>query len=314
MSSDQVGQPVHISISGTEHANVRPVGDPLFFTCPDCYHYTCFHCRQPHHPPLTCSEQEAFVQAQARPVDQASFDFIRNTSVQCPGCRAWVHKYQDCPHMTCSVCKTEFCYRCGMDYPRLGQDPGTHGTFCSGLGPGHTPYATNSSTSPVRAFGNRGSIPGQLARRIPPPVAVLLPGPVGSVFQHERIPVQRPHYQVTSRQPLRRPPRVRQEPPRSVGEACQRLWTHIQQADILGNVREEESTSPQRPRRPRPRVGDIYRHMRTANILGNSPDGAVRGAQGVPQTVQRILNHALNADILGNVPHTTALSCRDYFH
>jgi hypothetical protein len=264
------------------------VAAPLFFTCADCNHDTCFICHKAHHPPRTCADQEAFVLAHARPVDQASFNLIRNTSVQCPGCKAWVHKYQDCNHMTCTVCKTEFCYRCGMAYGISGEDIGIHAALCVGLGPGHTPYVLPSSTGPIPPSRNHGPVPNQQAR----PMATY----VAPVIQRAQTPVQRtqPHGNYRPRVPRAA------EPPRSVGEACQRVWTHIQRADILGHVREEGPVVT-RPVQNRPLMRDMYRHMRSANILGNSPDGSVKAAPGEPQKVRRMWKHVLNADILGNV-------------
>ena len=264
------------------------VAAPLFFTCADCNHDTCFNCKKAHHPPRTCADQEALALAHARPIDQASFNLIRNTSVQCPGCKAWVHKYRDCNHMTCTICRTEFCYRCGMAFGILGQDIGTHGLLCVGLGPGHTPHVLPSSTGPIPPSRNHGPVPTQRARHIPTSVA--------PVFQRAQTPVQRTHSQGNYRP---RVPRAA-EPPRSVGEACQRVWTHIQRADILGHVRQEIPVVT-RPVQNRPLVRDMCRHMRSANILGNSPDGLVKAARGEPQKVRRIWKHVLNADILGNV-------------
>ncbi|KAI8616139.1 hypothetical protein BC830DRAFT_1063687 [Chytriomyces sp. MP71] len=34
----------------------------------------------------------------------------------CPGCGAGVERTQDCGHMTCAICRTEFCYQCGAGW------------------------------------------------------------------------------------------------------------------------------------------------------------------------------------------------------
>jgi len=39
---------------------------------------------------------------------------------QCPGCATWVERTSGCPHMTCTNCRTEFCYLCGELYRATG--------------------------------------------------------------------------------------------------------------------------------------------------------------------------------------------------
>jgi len=40
----------------------------------------------------------------------------RNRVVFCSVCRSKISKTTGCDHMTCSVCKYEFCWRCGSNY------------------------------------------------------------------------------------------------------------------------------------------------------------------------------------------------------
>ena len=49
--------------------------------------------------------------------DEASEQAIRNSSLECPGCRSPVQKSSGCNHMTCR-CGVEFCYHCGSEYQR----------------------------------------------------------------------------------------------------------------------------------------------------------------------------------------------------
>jgi hypothetical protein len=51
------------------------------------------------------------------PPDQASAEFIEQTTKRCRGCNQAVHKYDGCNHITCR-CRIEFCYICGEVYER----------------------------------------------------------------------------------------------------------------------------------------------------------------------------------------------------
>jgi E3 ubiquitin-protein ligase RNF14 len=45
--------------------------------------------------------------------EQASLDFIRKNTSECPTCLTGVQKSSGCNHMTCTSCRTHFCYLCG---------------------------------------------------------------------------------------------------------------------------------------------------------------------------------------------------------
>ena len=46
--------------------------------------------------------------------DQASYDYIRKNTSQCPVCYASVQKSAGCNHMSCFQCMSHFCYLCSM--------------------------------------------------------------------------------------------------------------------------------------------------------------------------------------------------------
>jgi E3 ubiquitin-protein ligase RNF14 len=45
--------------------------------------------------------------------EQASFDYIRLNTSQCPSCYGPSQKSMGCNHMTCFQCRTHYCYLCG---------------------------------------------------------------------------------------------------------------------------------------------------------------------------------------------------------
>ncbi|KAJ3233526.1 hypothetical protein HDU78_006381 [Chytriomyces hyalinus] len=50
-------------------------------------------------------------------LDPAFRDMVKQNGWQlCPKCGAGIEKTQDCGHMTCIICRFEFCYRCGADW------------------------------------------------------------------------------------------------------------------------------------------------------------------------------------------------------
>lgn len=48
--------------------------------------------------------------------DAASEALIKQTTMPCLRCGAHIHRTDGCNHMTCSICKHEFCYVCGRDW------------------------------------------------------------------------------------------------------------------------------------------------------------------------------------------------------
>lgn len=75
-------------------------------------------------------------------LDEATNAFVQETSKPCPNpnCNVHIHKTEGCNHMTCSRCRTEFCWICGDELPR--DDRGHYSTALhfspSGFGIGRT--------------------------------------------------------------------------------------------------------------------------------------------------------------------------------
>ncbi|KAI5992155.1 hypothetical protein EDD15DRAFT_2168501 [Pisolithus albus] len=64
--------------------------------------------------------------------DEENRKWLESSTTECPGCALRVEKSMGCNHMTCSKCKTHFCYRCGNRIS--AKDPYQHfstpGTSC----------------------------------------------------------------------------------------------------------------------------------------------------------------------------------------
>jgi hypothetical protein len=95
-------------------------------TCERCAQVYCFRHDLAHAHDLTsagCSAYSATLLASSA----HSLSLIHETTVKCPwpGCPSKIHKFAGCNHVTCPMCRTEFCYSCrgfyfyGLHYTRL---------------------------------------------------------------------------------------------------------------------------------------------------------------------------------------------------
>ncbi|NJR41447.1 MAG: hypothetical protein HC767_01075 [Akkermansiaceae bacterium] len=57
----------------------------------------------------------------------ASEQCLKRCAKQCPGCRTPIQRIRGCDHMTCTVCKKEFCWQCLALWPT----PDRCGTSCN---------------------------------------------------------------------------------------------------------------------------------------------------------------------------------------
>lgn len=48
--------------------------------------------------------------------DPAFSNWVLNHCQACPSCSVLVTRSEGCSHMTCNICRTEFCYQCGQPY------------------------------------------------------------------------------------------------------------------------------------------------------------------------------------------------------
>eukprot|EP00092_Neocalanus_flemingeri_P007118 GFUD01007690.1.p1 GENE.GFUD01007690.1~~GFUD01007690.1.p1 ORF type:complete len:573 (-),score=128.10 GFUD01007690.1:278-1996(-) len=87
-------------------------------TC-QCGHQFCFHCGRPDHFIVPCFLMEDWEGQIFRNSKQSVITVVK--SKKCPGCRMDIERISGCTHMSCSRCKSQFCWNC------LELWNGTHG-------------------------------------------------------------------------------------------------------------------------------------------------------------------------------------------
>ena len=77
--------------------------------CNKCQTSFCFRCGEEPHAPAKCSDVEDFL-----PLLNSSEYMIKKHAKRCPGpnCNVPIEKNEGCNHMTCTNCKTHFCWIC----------------------------------------------------------------------------------------------------------------------------------------------------------------------------------------------------------
>ncbi|XP_033099709.1 uncharacterized protein LOC117103255 [Anneissia japonica] len=80
-------------------------------TCEECNLEWCFPCHAPWHKELTCKEWRRGDRMLKQWAKEWSFG--QQNAHRCPKCKVLIQRVTGCDHMTCSHCKTEFCYQCG---------------------------------------------------------------------------------------------------------------------------------------------------------------------------------------------------------
>ncbi|XP_056016354.1 E3 ubiquitin-protein ligase parkin-like isoform X2 [Ostrea edulis] len=97
--------------------------------CPSCRFEFCRECRDAYHPEEECnthhtagaSGQEvdnSLEQAMRAHNELESMETIDKISKPCPKCRVKTERSGGCMHMTCSVCKTDWCWICDKEWNR----------------------------------------------------------------------------------------------------------------------------------------------------------------------------------------------------
>lgn len=78
-------------------------------TCPICKYELCFKCSSQWHGKQTCEQH----------LDAAYEEWAKGQDVQlCPRCKLRIEKVLGCNHITCSVCRYEWCWLCRGAYSR----------------------------------------------------------------------------------------------------------------------------------------------------------------------------------------------------
>ena len=101
--------------------------------CMHCKFVFCSRCRNAYHTG-SCAAAEVQQAVQGENPNQfnqnveharwaaASERYVRQISKACPGCGAAIEKTEGCNHMTCSVCKFQFCWLCLVEWSKDCQD------------------------------------------------------------------------------------------------------------------------------------------------------------------------------------------------
>ncbi|XP_019632791.1 PREDICTED: E3 ubiquitin-protein ligase RNF19B-like [Branchiostoma belcheri] len=79
--------------------------------CTECNLVWCFPCHAPWHVGVNCrlyQKGDKLLKVWAKEQCQGQVNAQR-----CPKCKIYIQRTSGCDHMTCTRCKTEFCYRCG---------------------------------------------------------------------------------------------------------------------------------------------------------------------------------------------------------
>lgn len=85
---------------------------PCVCTCSQVW---CFGCQEEPHWPASCEQAEHFRRLTKKYQEIAGYGEDRITSVcvrRCPNCKYPIEKDGGCPHMSCSKCNGDFCWKC----------------------------------------------------------------------------------------------------------------------------------------------------------------------------------------------------------
>ena len=102
------------------------------FTCAECNERSCFNCPELFHLGFTCAEYQTFLHERSD-IDAATAEWLTKNTKRCPLlCNRPIEKNKGCDHMTCILCKAEWCWLCGVDYNLVrSQGRSAHKTSCS---------------------------------------------------------------------------------------------------------------------------------------------------------------------------------------
>ncbi|XP_071110560.1 uncharacterized protein [Haliotis cracherodii] len=92
----------------------KHVKDGIQVQCSKCELEWCFPCQAPWHEGVTCKQfrkGDRLVKTWAN-----EYHYGQQNAQKCPKCKIFIERTTGCDHMTCSQCRTNFCYRCGDRY------------------------------------------------------------------------------------------------------------------------------------------------------------------------------------------------------
>lgn len=86
--------------------------------CRTCSFAYCWTCKEPWHGWFSRCKKD-------KNVEKLYKSFKRSKDIQsCPKCKAQIWKNAGCKHMTCKMCKHQYCWHCNRNWPCSGSLPG----------------------------------------------------------------------------------------------------------------------------------------------------------------------------------------------
>ncbi|KAK6437244.1 hypothetical protein LTR95_006558 [Oleoguttula sp. CCFEE 5521] len=100
-------------------------GDGNIFRCQSCQTRSCIDCKVPFHENSTCEGFQSSVKLKEdrESQEERSLAKIKEISKPCPSCKTNFDKYTGCDHITCPICRTQWCWACSALYE---SDEGIH--------------------------------------------------------------------------------------------------------------------------------------------------------------------------------------------
>jgi len=94
---------------------------PMDVQC-SCGHAFCFTCGEESHRPADCEMRRKWVIKNS--AESENLNWILANSKPCPKCKRPIEKNYGCMHMTCAMCKYEFCWLCLGPWAQHGERTG----------------------------------------------------------------------------------------------------------------------------------------------------------------------------------------------
>jgi len=80
--------------------------------CPNCHQRYCSNCLRNHRARVTCDQARILAEATEHTRDPETAQWLAANSKNCPSCKTPIQKKGGCNHMTCRMCRHEFCWIC----------------------------------------------------------------------------------------------------------------------------------------------------------------------------------------------------------
>jgi len=91
------------------------LNETSFVNCDECKKKICLHCKEEFHANFTCKQREEFLVLKNEEGKLVN-EYKQKNVKSCPKCKVEIEKSFGCDHITCTLCKYEFCFSCGKEY------------------------------------------------------------------------------------------------------------------------------------------------------------------------------------------------------